>query len=60
MALIPEIDRLLECDEENVREARRFLSEFSTDIPEALNQAAVLFATARRAFAQGLCEHHFR
>lgn len=57
MALTPEIDRLLECDEKNIRETRRFLSEVSPNIPEALNQAAVLYVTANRAFGQGLNDH---
>jgi hypothetical protein len=57
MALIPEIDKLLACDEENVRETRRFLSESSHDLPEALNQAAVLYSTANRSFGQGLADH---
>jgi len=57
MALIPEIDKLLECDEQNIRETRRFLSKFSSDLPEALNQAAVVFGTASRAFGQGLPDH---
>jgi len=57
MALIPEIDKLLACDEENIKETRRFLSDFSGDLPEALNQAAVLYATAGRCFGQGLPDH---
>jgi len=59
MALTPESDKLLECDEQNIRETRRFLSEVSVDLPEALNQAAVLYVTANRAFGQGI-EDHFR
>lgn len=57
MALVPEIDRLLDIDAENVREIRRFLSEVAPESLEVLNQAAVHFKTAARAFADGLGEH---
>lgn len=57
MALIPEIDRLLQADEDNVRAIKCFLSDFSPDTLEVLNQAAVLYDTACRAFSQGLYDH---
>lgn len=54
MALVPEIDRLLDMDVDNVREVRRFLSNDAPDSLEIMNQAAVNYTTATRAFGQGI------
>ncbi len=50
MALVPEIDRLLDMDLDNVREVRRFLSNDAADSLEIINQAAVNYRIATRAF----------
>lgn len=55
--LIPEIDRLLEADENNISEMRRQFFDFDHDLPEMLNQAAVIYHTYNRAFSQGLDAH---
>ncbi len=56
--LIPEIDRLLEADENNVRETREIFSRFSPDLPEAIDRAANLFSTCVRAYGQGIPDHY--
>jgi hypothetical protein len=53
MSLMPDIDRLLETDERNVREMHRFFAGFQ-GLSELLNEASVLYATCSRAFGQAL------
>lgn len=57
MAFISEIDKLLQADENNVQVTKCFLSDFSPDTLEVLNQAAVLYDTVCRAFSQGFHDH---
>lgn len=58
MALIPDIDRLLECDEENVRETRRLLEFESPYIAEALTRCTNHYGRVARAFGQGVGDHY--
>jgi hypothetical protein len=53
MSLMPDIDRLLETDERNVREMRRFFAGFQ-GLSELLNEASDLYQTCSRAFGQAL------
>jgi hypothetical protein len=53
MSLMPDIDRLLESDERNVREMHRFFEGFQ-GLSELLNEASVLYQTCSRAFGQTL------
>ena len=50
---MPDIDRLLEADERNVREMHRFFAGYQ-GLSELLNEASVLYATCSRAFGQTL------
>jgi hypothetical protein len=51
MSLMPDIDRLLETDEKNVREMHRCFAGYQ-GLSELLNEASVLYATCCRALGQ--------
>jgi len=53
MSLMPDIDRLLEVDERNVREMHRLFEGFH-GLSELLNEASVLYQTCSRALGQTL------
>jgi hypothetical protein len=53
MSLMPDIDRLLDTDERNVREMQKFFAGFQ-GLSELLNEASVLYQTCSRAFGQTL------
>ena len=57
MPLIPRVDALLACDDENIPKVRQLLDEFSHDLPELLNQACVLYESAQHSFGQGIGDH---
>ena len=48
--LIPEIDKLIDTDSQNIPLTRKVLSDFSPMLPEAINQAAVHYKTISRIF----------
>jgi hypothetical protein len=50
---IPDIDQLLNDDQESVNYMRQFLANVSADLPRLLNEASVLYTTCGRAFGQG-------
>jgi len=59
MTNIPEIDRLLRCDEENIQQMQEFLHDESADIPAAFDACAKLYGCASQAYGEGI-DGHFR
>src|SRR5262245_39524570 len=51
--LIPEIDKLLDIDTQNIDKTRKFFSDFDHSLPDTLNTAATIYQTCVRAFGQG-------
>jgi hypothetical protein len=54
---IPDIDQLLNADEENTRSMRPFLAPVNSDLPRLLNEPAVLYDICGRVFGQEVAPH---
>lgn len=54
---IPEIDKLLNADKDNIRSMRQILPRVSSDLPRLLNEPAVLYDICGRVFGQEVAPH---